>query len=226
MTKSLYLLLFFGLSFQVFAQTGEKNFIDLNYIEVQGSAEMEITPDIFYVKIILNEKDSKSKVSIEDTEKLMLKALTNLGINISTDLVIEDFTSNFKYYMMVKSDIMLSKEYQLLLHDAKTLQKVFLELEKLDISNVGILRTDHSNMEQFRLDVRAKAMQAAKANAGAMAGAINQSIGRAVLIQDAGIQSVINQLAGGVAGTNIRIRGISSDSKYDSGEMDIEFEKI
>ena len=38
------------------AQTGEKNFIDQNYIEVTGTAEMEIVPDEIYLKIVLSEK--------------------------------------------------------------------------------------------------------------------------------------------------------------------------
>ena len=46
------------------AQTGEKNFIDQNYIEVTGTAEMEIVPDEIYLKIVLSEKD-KGKKSLE-----------------------------------------------------------------------------------------------------------------------------------------------------------------
>lgn len=38
------------------AQTGEKNFIDQNYIEVTGTAEMEIVPDEIYLKIVLSER--------------------------------------------------------------------------------------------------------------------------------------------------------------------------
>ena len=40
-------------SFVTMAQSGEKNFIDQNYIEVSGTAEMEIVPDQIYLKLSL-----------------------------------------------------------------------------------------------------------------------------------------------------------------------------
>ncbi|HBH21980.1 MAG TPA: SIMPL domain-containing protein, partial [Cytophagales bacterium] len=39
-----------------FAQSSTKNFIDENYIEVTGTARIEIIPDEIYLKIIINEE--------------------------------------------------------------------------------------------------------------------------------------------------------------------------
>lgn len=44
------------------AQTGEKNFIDQNYVEVTGTAELEIVPDEIYLRIVISEKDKGKKV--------------------------------------------------------------------------------------------------------------------------------------------------------------------
>ncbi|MBL7870333.1 MAG: hypothetical protein JNM78_01885 [Cyclobacteriaceae bacterium] len=47
MRKILILLLF--TPFLTSAQTGDKNFIDQNYIEVTGKSELQITPDLIPV---------------------------------------------------------------------------------------------------------------------------------------------------------------------------------
>ena len=35
-----------------------------SYIQVNGRAEKEITPDEFYLSVIINERDSKGKISV------------------------------------------------------------------------------------------------------------------------------------------------------------------
>jgi len=217
------LLLTFTLS--AFSQSGEKNFIDQNYIEVTGKAELDIVPDLIYLKIILSEKDNKSKQSLDETEKSMISKLTEIGVDINKDLSIRDIASNFKYYWISKSDIVLSKEYQLIVHDTKTLQKVFSELQNLGISNLTIDKLDHSKIEQFRKNVKNNAIKAAKDKAESLTSTINQTIGKAIYIQELDNQYLSNALQGRLAGVNVRVRGYSSENKAES-MPDIEFEKI
>ena len=207
----------------IYAQTGDKNFIDQNYIEVTGKAEMEIIPDEIYIKILLNEKDFKGK-DLPEIEKAMLDKLNELGFDISKDLAIKDLLSNFQYYWFVKADILLSKEYQLLVHDGKTAGKVFIELQKIGISNVSISRVDNSKMTEYRREVKIAAIKAAQEKAKALALAINQDIGRAIYIQE--VETDFGDLQGKAAG--ISIRGYSNTVLYSSRavEPDIEFEKL
>src|SRR5665647_2412101 len=139
--RKAFTILFLLTSAVLIAQTGGKNFIDQNYIEVTGKAEMEIIPDEIYLRILLNEKDYKGK-NFADLEKTMFNKLNELGIDVSKDLAVKDLLSNFQYYWFIKADILLSKEYQLLVHDAKTAGKVFIELQKLGISNASIDRVE------------------------------------------------------------------------------------
>lgn len=88
-------------SFVAMAQSGEKNFIDQNYIEVSGTAEMEIVPDQIYLKIVISEKD-KGKKTVEQQEKAMIAILQKLGIDIRKDLLMKDMSSNFKSYFLKK----------------------------------------------------------------------------------------------------------------------------
>ena len=216
------LLLTFTLS--AFSQVGEKNFIDQNYIEVTGKAELDIVPDLIYLKIILSDKDNKSKQSLDEIEKSMISKLTEIGVDINKDLSIKDFTSNFKNYWISKSDIVLTKEYQLIVHETKTLQKVFFELQNLGISNLTIDKLDHSKIEQFRKDVKNNAIKAARDKAESLTSTINQTIGKAIYIQELDNQYLSNVLQGRLAGVNIRVKGAASLSKSES-MPDIEFEK-
>lgn len=205
-------------------QTGDKNFIDQNYIEVIGKSEMEIVPDKIYIKVNLNEKDTKNKISIAELEKSMIAALQGIGIDVAKDLLIKDISSNFKYYLLTKNEILLTKEYQILVRDAKTAGQLFIDLEKIGISNVSIENLDHSNIEQFRKEVKVNAIIAAKDKAESLTKALNQNIGRALYIQE------LDNSSEGLRNSNtIRIRGISSGiygSNAPSPALDFDFEKI
>jgi len=216
--------LFLLLSSLTYAQTGQKNFIDQNYIEVTGKSEMEIAPDLIYLKIIINEKDNKSKLSLPEREKLMISALKDIGIDVSKNLSIKDMSSNYKYYLLAKTDILLSKEYQLLVTDGKTASRVFIELEKIGISNVSVEKLDNSNLEKYRKEVKVDAVKAARNKAESLAGAVNQNIGRAIYIEE-----MVQNFRSGVPGTSnsILIRGYAgADSGSDNQQPDIDFEKI
>jgi uncharacterized protein YggE len=209
-----------------YGQEYGKNFIDQNFIEVTGYCEKQITPNRIYLKILVNEKDIKGK-TLEEIEKSMITKLQEIGIDVSKDLVIKDFISNFKNYWILKSDIVLIKEYQLLVYEVKTAGMVFTELEKLGISNISIERLDHSEIEKFRQEVKVDAIKSAKEKANALTNAINQETGRALYILEHGNNiNMTGSLQGQIAG--IMIRGMSSKSIYGSRapEPNIEFDKI
>lgn len=182
--KTILSSFFLLISTFAFCQVGEKNFIDQNYIEVTGKAEMEITPDMIYIKILISEKDTKNKITVTELEKLMIQRLSDIGVDVKKDLLIKDMASNFKSSLLSRKEIILSKEYQVLIHDGKTASQLFTEMEKIDISNVSIEKLDHSKMEQFRRDVKVNAVKVAKEKAEALTTAIGQGIGRAIYIQE------------------------------------------
>lgn len=156
-------------SFVTMAQSGEKNFIDQNYIEVSGTAEMEIVPDQIYLKIVISEKD-KGKKTVEQQEKAMIAILQKLGIDVRKDLLMKDMSSNFKSYFLKKTVVQTEKEYQLCLHGADKIGPLLSALEAADISNISIDRVDHSQMDKFRQEVKIEAVKVAKTKAEAFAG--------------------------------------------------------
>lgn len=221
--RKLIVIVLTVLSINCFSQT--KNFIDQNYIEVTGKAEIEIIPNEIYLKIVLNEKDFKGKGTLEEIEKSMIEKLQEIGIDLSKDLAIKDMTSNFKDYWIKASEINSIKVFQLKVIDAKTAGSVFKELESIDISNITIERVDHSELQEFKQQVKISAIKAAKQKAESLAGAINQNCGKAIYIEELNNQ-VYKAMQGYAAGatSNIMIRGVTSLSKTSTPE--IEFEKI
>lgn len=200
------------------AQSGEKNFIDQNYIEVTGTAEMEVVPDEIYLKIVLSEKD-KGKKSLEVMEKDMVAVLKRLGIDVRKDLLIKDLSSDFKYYFLKRTAIQTEKEYQLCLHGAEKVGPLLVELEKAGISNISVDRVDHSRLESFRREVKINAVKAAKEKAAAFAEALGQQAGRALYISESG--GGYYPRANGIVNVSFK-----AASMMDEAAPELDFEKI
>lgn len=219
MKKSTLLALTLLFGFLANAQT--KNFIDQPYIEVTGNADTMVTPNEIYIRILISEKDSRDRTSVEELEQKMVTTLTGLGLNTEKDLTVSDITSNFKNYLLKSREVIKTKLYILKVTDAVTAAKVFINLEEAGISNTGIERVGHSELNNLRNKMQTNAILDAKETALALTKPLNQALGSAIHIADA--ENTTRQLQGQVAG--IRIRGISSNFK--SGDLPkIDFEKI
>lgn len=213
-----YLFSFFSLLilFSAQGQSSEKNFIDQNYIEVTGKAQLSVVPDLIYIKIVLSEKDTKNRVPVAALEAQMISKFQEIGIDAKKDLKLNDLLSFYRGKMLSKSDVILTKEYLLTVHDAATASKVFLELEKIDISNVSIDHFDHSQITEFRKEVKINAIKAGKEKAEALTKAVGQNIGRAIFIQE-------------VDGNfyDSKANYVRGELYYkDGGGVDLDFEKI
>ncbi|WP_300284877.1 SIMPL domain-containing protein [uncultured Alistipes sp.] len=180
------LALFAASLFALTLAAQEKNFIDEPYIEVTGRAEMEVVPDRIYLRIVINEKDNKGKVSVEQQEKEMFKQLKSIGIDLEKQLSVQDMSSDLQTYFLRKNAILSTKAYQLEVNSAAQLGQAFEALQKAGISDVNIEKTDISNIEELRREIRVKAIQAAQKNAQVLAEAIGQEAQWAIYIQDYG----------------------------------------
>ncbi len=206
----------------ILAQSQEKNFIDQPYIEVSGNADTLVTPNEIFIKILLSEKDTKDRVSIEELELKMVNVLKALNLDIEKDLTTSDMTSNFKFYLLKSKDVIKTKLYTLKVTNAMKVSQVFIQLEEMGISNTSIERVDHTDIDNIRNLMRTKAISDAKTRAIALTKSINQTVGQAIHISDTEQfnQSMNSQFA------KIQLRGISTIQNTDSEMPKIEFEKI
>ncbi|GHV57134.1 hypothetical protein FACS1894182_05220 [Bacteroidia bacterium] len=213
---------FIAFSNIVFSQT--KNFIDLPYIETSAKVDTLVMPDKVYLTIILTEKDTKGKISVEELEEKMIARLSSIGIDLSKQLSVSDLSSNFKKYFLKQKDVLKAKSYSLLVYDAKTAMKVIIELEKDDISNISLEKTEYSDIENLKLELKTQAILKAKENAVAMVNPLNQQVGKAIFISDLSKSSGDYVLHGATAG--VMVTGYGGKKSSILEDVDIEFHKI
>lgn len=218
-----HLLLFTAFIMNSICYSQSKNFIDQPYIEVSGSADTLVTPNQIFIKIVISEKDTRNKVSIEELESKMISSIKATGVNTEANLVLSDFVSNYRFYLLKQKDIIKTKQYILKVNDAVTASKIFLLLEGLEISNVSIERVEHSEIESIKNICRTKAIENARNKAIALTKPLSQTIGSAINISDTETY-FDGQLQGKVAGIMIRGNSSYSAEKYEAPQ--IEFEKI
>lgn len=201
----------------------EKNFIDQPYLETTAIVDTLVVPDRIYLSILITEKDTKGRTSVEELENRMNTKLIALGIDTKKQLTLSDITSNFKNYFLKGTDVLKNKAYTLLVYDPQTAGKVIVGLESIEISNVYLSKTEYSRMEGLKIELKQKAVIKAKMQAESMLKPLNQNVGKALYISDLN-SNITNLLQGKAAG--IQIRGYSSIKAEEYNPIDIEFEKI
>ena len=98
-----------------------------SYIQVNGRAEKEITPDEFYLSVIINERDSKGKISVESQQRDMIAALKRLGVNVEKQLKVANLSSEF----FKKNTSVATAKYQLQLGSAAEVSKEQVRVEAM-----------------------------------------------------------------------------------------------
>ena len=151
-----------------------------SYIQVNGRAEKEIVPDEFYLSIVIDERDSKGKISVESQQREMIAALRRQGVDVEKQLKVANLSSEF----FKKNTSVATAKYQLKLGSAAEAANVWQALDKLGISDVSILRVSHSNIDALKEEVRVEAIRNAQQSARTLAQAIGQTVGKCFYIWD------------------------------------------
>ena len=204
-----------------FSQT--KNFIDLPYIKTSAKVDTLVTPDRIYLTILITERDTKNRTSVEELESKMNLKLKSLGVITEKQLTLNDLSSNYKKYFLKQQDILKNKSYSLVVYDAKTASKVIAALEEEEISNVSLEKTEYSKTEELLLILKGKAIVKAKNTAISLTKPLNQKVGNAIYITDS--NSVSNMFRD--KASKIVLRGMASlQAESDYEPIAISFEKI
>jgi uncharacterized protein YggE len=209
-------------------QAQENPFQSERYIETTSKIDTLVIPDRIYLTIIINEKDTKGKVSTEELEQKMYSVLAELGINLKKQISLLNIKSDFRQYFLRKKDVFKSKSFSLLLYDSNSAGKALIALENNGISNVYLDRTEYSKLEDLKLNLRSKAVEKAKVQAIASISPLKQELGKAIYISDIN-PNVADVLSGKTSG--IVIRGYSSgysNQLYGNATkiINIDFDKI
>ena len=181
MKKLLLLATLFTVTLTGFAQN-----VDLRRkIEVTGSAEQEVTPDIIYVTISLKEyMNGKNKVDISTLERQLQKAVTEAGIS-KEDFMINNISS-YNYIIDKKKnpDFLASKQYRIKVRDLNAINTILSKVDDKGIQSTGVDSYDYSKLAELRQTLKIKALQAAREKATYLLTSIGEKLGGAIDIQD------------------------------------------
>ncbi|QIL39954.1 SIMPL domain-containing protein [Pedobacter sp. HDW13] len=179
---ALALVAFLGLSTAMAQQ------VDLRRkINVSGTSETEVTPDIIYIGISLKEYlNGKKKVEITELEKQLYAAVQKAGI-AKENLTISNLSSwNYATEKKKNPDFLASKQYRLKVSDLNKFNTIIEAIDAKGIANTNIESYDYSKIESLKKELKIKALLAAKEKAAYMVEALGDKLGSVIEIQDGG----------------------------------------
>lgn len=152
---------------------------EANEVVVNGYAERVVTPNKFTLAIIISESDSKGRMSFEEQERAMTKALRSAGFDTDEAL---HFKDNYSAYN--RRGAYATRSYELVVFGAEDLSRAFGTLESLNLHSVSLKSAACTDLDTIREELRREAIRDAKRNAEVLAEAIDQYIGRCTYIHD------------------------------------------
>ena len=165
-----------------------------SFVEVSSSAYREVAPNMVYLSITINERESKGRITVEEQERDMVAVLKKLGIDTKTDLRVSDLSSS----QLKRSQAVKTKSYQLKMTDVALVGSVYIALNEIGITTINIENVTNTNRDSIEDELRVEAMRNARANAKLMAEALDQTIGKAFYIHtyDVSVSTVRNEMDG------------------------------
>lgn len=210
-----FILVFLFVCSGVFAQ--HEAFKGEPFIEVTGTAETEIEPDEITLLIRLKEfEENRSKTDLEKLDKDFLAALKKSGIE-KKRLLLADVGSKLDKLGKRDKDAFREKSYELMLTGAAEVDKLLTALQPVAVDLVTITRVHHSQLEKHKLDLKLKALQAARSKAELLLKAIGNEVGKPLMIREWDNEPIP------MAKANVMMR-----QEYDgfADETSMEFKKI
>lgn len=184
-----FILLLFAIVSQIgFAQ----NLQTSPFIEVVGTAEKEIVPNEIFVSITLNEQvEGKTKSSIEEQEKKLFEELKKQSISLDK-LTFENASASELRIRKKTNNLINQKKYVLKLSSLEEVNHAMNAFDNAKIKAFYIEEMTHTNIEDFRKEVKILALKAAKDKAKYLLESINQNVGSALEIVEVSDYNTIN----------------------------------
>jgi len=181
MKKLLILIALVAITSGVFAQA-----VDLRRkIEVSGTAEKEVTPDIINVSISLQEyMDGKKKIIIDQLENQLEGAVKDAGI-AKEDFTVNNVSAwNNTYNKKKTPDFLASKQYGLRVRDLNKYNQIINKIDPKGIQSTNVDSYDYSKIEDVKRELKVKALLSAKEKAAYLLSAIGDKVGDAISITE------------------------------------------
>jgi uncharacterized protein YggE len=166
-----------------------------NTIRVEGTAQIEVTPDEIYVNLVLEEhiKDKK-KISLDEIERRTMNYLKQMNIEPSA-IQMENIDARILAARRKQgAEELLTKTIQVKFATTKQVEKIFSDMDSLWIKNGFVARYSHSKMEEYKIQIKKDAIKAAKNKADYLMQEIGQKAGKAVYVhENSGLVSIYDE---------------------------------
>ncbi|MFD1002944.1 SIMPL domain-containing protein [Ohtaekwangia kribbensis] len=212
MKSTVLFSVFFFLTTITFAQEGFKG---EHFIEVSGTARQEVEPNEIYVNVQLREfEENREKVSLEKLDKEFWDAIKNASID-RKKVTIANVGSQFGKLGRKDKDAFREKTYQVILSSGAELEKLLEKVEPVKVNQITLTKITHTELEKYRLELKVKALQAAKAKADALLKSIGSEMGKTLMVREFENYYPMDNMA-----TNVMVR---SKANYEAaGDMPAE----
>lgn len=161
-----------------------------HFIEVTGTAQQEIEPNEIYITVRLREfEENRQKTNLEKIDKDFLNALKEAGIDRKR-LELASAGSKLDKLGKKEKDAFREKSYLLNLTSATELEKFLEKLEPVKVDYVAITQLGHSDLEKIKMELKVKALQAAKLKAETMLKSIGSEVGKPMVVREWDISPV------------------------------------
>lgn len=163
---------------------------EIPYIEVTGSADIEIEPDEIRLTVVISgyEKGiTKQEVTLEEVDKNLLSILSGAGISKSKIILKNASTQGYWYYWWradQDNDARVTKEYEVVFTNYQNLNKVLAQLPgpKDGFLNVNISNLKNKDIAKYRKQTKIEAIKAAKAKAQYLLESVGSAPGKLIQV--------------------------------------------
>ena len=203
-------------TYGTFAQT-----VDLRRkIEVTGIAEQEVTPDIIYVSISLQEyMNGKNRVTIDVLENQLEKGVKDAGI-AREDFTINDVSAwNNTYQKKKTPDFLAGKQYLVKVTDLNKYNQILAKVDPKGIQSTNIQSYDYSKINELKNTLKLKALLSARDKAAFLVNGLGDKLGSALSISESDNSSFPQPRA------MMMFKSAAADAAGPA-ESDIDFKKI
>lgn len=191
------------------------------FISVNGTAKTTLEPNKVEILIQLSELPSKGKVTLADQQKQLATALSDAGVDMKKQLVVvSQSTAGDKRkisYQFIN--------YLLTVSTAQQVGDLFAAFDQNGVQNAAIVRVTNDSQDEVRTKMRIQAMQNAQKLAQTLAGAIGQTIGAAIEINDYSRSNTDDQMLYAETRMSIKTANMSPELPSDLQLKPIEIEQ-
>lgn len=165
------------------------------YIDVMGSAEMEVDPDEIHLSVVVGNVSEKSQsgsvrelLSLDAADKKLMETLAKVGINKEQVILNDAVTANYWYlrYGRYVDNVRLEKRYNIILDGVTQLNNLLSELPgpKDGIVSVNITELKNKNIQEHRKETKKMAMKAAKDKASYLLESVGAKAGKPIYVKE------------------------------------------